>query len=71
MDMMELFIDFKKHVDRMTDEDIKKSIDNATKYSADEESVMITENDEFSIPDKYKKMTLEEIKKEKTIYIIF
>lgn len=71
MNMMELFDDFKKYVDRMTDEDIKKSIDNATKYSADEESVMITENDEFSIPDKYKQMTLEEIKKEKTIYIIF
>lgn len=71
MNMMELFDDFKKYVDRMTDEDIKKSIDNATKYSSDEEPVMISENDKFNIPDKYKQMTLEEIMKEKTIYIIF
>ena len=28
---------------------------------------MITENDKFEIPDKYKKMTLKEIRKEKDI----
>lgn len=67
MDMRELFDDFKQYVDRMTDEDIKKSIDDAIKHSANEESVMIMENDKFKIPDEYKDMTSEEIRREKDI----
>ena len=33
MDTKKLFMDFESHVSNMTDEDIKKSIDNAVKHS--------------------------------------
>lgn len=36
MDMKALYGDFKNHVDDMTDDDIKKSIDNAINNSLDE-----------------------------------
>ena len=38
MNMKKLFDDFKSHINSMTDDDIKKSIDNAVKHSENDEN---------------------------------